>query len=225
MLYCDEIVPRDSGAWVRQKPGWDITRLRQSAYLGDWVWYRAETVSRLGGFDPERAGAEEYDLQLRLGETAPGQAAHRIVRLPEALFTRSAASRRDDIPADVFCARAAEAVTAHLTRSGIPAAVQNRQHLGLFHHLRMAADPGTATILLVDDATIADLNARVTPLLSDGVLTGPIILAGASLNEPMVKYLTAVTEQQCRAGGQGARRTPATGPVAQRGARRAPWRW
>ena len=84
MIYCDEIVPSDGGAWVRHKPAWDITRLRQAAYIGDWVWYRGETLRRLGGFDAARAGAEEYDYQLRLAETGA-----RVVRLPEALFTRA----------------------------------------------------------------------------------------------------------------------------------------
>ncbi len=61
MIYCDEIVEGENGAWVRHKPGWDVTRLRQAAYIGDWVWYRAETLRRLGGFNPARAGAEDKD--------------------------------------------------------------------------------------------------------------------------------------------------------------------
>lgn len=190
LLYCDETVPRDGGAWVRHKPAWDITRLRQSAYLGDWVWYRAETLVRLGGFDPARAGAEEYDFQLRLAETDA-----KILRLPEALFTRCADSRRDDILANEFCARAADSVTAHLTRAGLPASVQNRQHLGLFHHVRLAPDPGTSLIMLCDGAEISALDQWMTGLLTSGTLTGPIILAGAALNEPMTNYLTAVTQQ------------------------------
>ncbi|HUW80143.1 MAG TPA: hypothetical protein VMV54_04505, partial [Acidocella sp.] len=153
LIYCDEIVPREGGAWVRQKPAWDVTRLRQSAYLGDWVWYGAKTLRRLGGFDESRAGAEEYDYQLRLAETDC-----KILRLPEALFTRSPQSRRDNIPAADFCARAADAITAHLTRAGIPATVQNRQHPGLFHHLRLAPDPGTSFIMLCDGADIAALD-------------------------------------------------------------------
>jgi len=190
LLYCDEIVPRDGGAWVRHKPAWDITRLRQSAYLGDWVWYRAETLRRIGGFDAARAGAEEYDVQLRLAEIAP-----RVIRLGEALFTRSPQSRRDAIAAADFCARAADAVSCHLARSGIPATVQNRQHLGLFHHVRLAPDPGTSLIMLVEGGDIASLDQWMTGLLSGGVLTGPIILAGANLTAQMTSYLTAVTQQ------------------------------
>ena len=190
MLYCDEIVPREGGPWVRQKPAWDITRLRQAAYVGDWVWYAAKTLLRLGGFDPARAGAEEYDFQLRLAE-----AGAKVERLPEALFTRGPQSRRDSIPAAEFCANAAQAITAHLARAGLPAQVQNRQHLGLFHHLRLAPDPGTTFILLCDGAEIPQLDLWLTGLLSAGELSGPIILSGADLTPQMTTYLTAVTQQ------------------------------
>ncbi len=206
LIYCDEIVPREGGAWVRQKPAWDVTRLRQSAYLGDWVWYGAKTLRRLGGFDESRAGAEEYDYQLRLAETDC-----KILRLPEALFTRSPQSRRDNIPAADFCARAADAITAHLTRAGIPATVQNRQHPGLFHHLRLAPDPGTSFIMLCDGADIAALDQWMTALLTGNVLTGPVILTGAALDEPMTNYLTAVTQQTAALEGKVLAVPPAPG--------------
>ncbi len=190
LIYCDEAAPRDGGHWVRHKPAWDITRLRQSPFLGDWIWYRAETFQRIGGFDARRAGAEEYDYQLRLAE-----ATGRVVRLPETLFTRASLSRRDNIPSTVFLERAAEAVTAHLARSGIPAVVEQRQHLGLYRHVREAADPGTSTILLCDGAEIAMLDAWLKTLLTGSVLTGPIILAGAALSPQATRYLTQVAAQ------------------------------
>jgi hypothetical protein len=195
MLYCDEIVPRDGGAWVRHKPGWDVTRLRQSAYLGDWVWYRAAEFLALGGFDAARAGAEDYDYQLRLAETCAA-----VVRLPEALFTRSAQARRDEIKAEVFCARAAAAVAAHLARLQMPAEVQHRQHLGLFHHLRSVPDPGTSIIILCDGGEVPALDAWMSALLGGGPLSGPVILAGSALSAPMQAYLAAVTAQAASLG-------------------------
>ncbi len=190
MIYCDEIVPRAGGAWVRHKPGWDITRLRQAAYIGDWVWYRGAEVLRLGGFAPHAAGAEEYDYQLRLAETGA-----KITRLPEALFTRSAQSQRDHIETDVFCARAVAALKQHLDRVGLPAEVQSRQHAGLFHHMRLTTDPGTSILLLCDGGEIPALDGWLANLLNAGALSGPIILAGAALSLPMQNYLTAVTQQ------------------------------
>ncbi len=191
MLYCDEIVPADAGPWVRYKPGWDVTRLAQAAYIGDWVWYRGATLQRLGGLDPARAGAEEYDFQLRLAEHAP-----HVVRLAEALFTRAPLSRRDNIPSTLFGARAIEAVAAHLARSGQPAEVAPRQHLGLFRHARPSADPGTATILLCDGAEVPMLDRWLKDMLSTTVQTGPIILTGSALTPQTTSYLAQVATQR-----------------------------
>jgi GT2 family glycosyltransferase len=197
MLYCDEIVPRESGAWVRYKPGWDITRLRQAAFVGDWVWYRGPVVTALGGFDAALAGAEEYDLHLRLAEAgAP------VERLPEALFTRQAAAKRDSITVTDFIAAAGRALTAHFARAGISGTVQNRQYPGLFYHARAVADPGTAIILLCHGAEIADLDRWMTDFFSGPVLSGPVILAGHDLSEPMTRYLTEVTRQSAALEGK-----------------------
>ncbi len=190
MIYCDEMVPREGGAWVRRKPGWDVTRLRQAAYIGDWVWYGAKALRAAGGLDPARAGAEEYDLQLRLAEQEA-----MVTRLPEALFTRAPESRRDDILPDEFCTRAAEALQAHLARAGLLAQVQARQYAGLFHHSRELADPGTSIIMLCDGGDIPRLDQWLTTLLTGPALSGPIILAGAALEPGLVNYLTTVTQQ------------------------------
>ncbi len=190
LIYCDEVVPRDGGNWIRHKPAWDVTRLRQAPFLGDWVWYRSETLRRLGGFDAAFAGAEEYDYQLRLAE-----AGARIARLPETLFTRTPLSRRDNIPSTVFIHRAKDAIAAHLGRTGIPGTVEPRQHLGLYRHLRETEDPGTSIILLCDGAEIPQLDGWLKDLLGTSVLTGPIILAGADLSPPMTTYLTQVDDK------------------------------
>ncbi|OYV41275.1 MAG: hypothetical protein B7Z80_02240 [Rhodospirillales bacterium 20-64-7] len=191
MIYCDEVVPRDNGAWVRHKPGWDITRLRQAAYIGDWVWYRTEAYKNIGGFNSAFAGVEEYDLQLRLAEVEA-----RVVRLPETLFTRAAHSRRDNIPSTIFGARAIDAITEHLGRSGISALVQPRRHFGLFQHLRETADPGTSIIMLCDGADVAMLDRWLTELLSGSPLTGPIILAGSEMPSETVQYLAEVVARE-----------------------------
>ncbi len=206
MIYCDEIVPREGRAWVRYKPGWDVTRLRQAAYIGDWVWYAGAAVAGLGGFDAARAGAEEYDLQLRIAESkAP------VKRLPEALFTRAAQSRRDDIPPALFCQRALEALGAHMRREKLPGVVQNRQFPGLFHVIREVEDPGTTAILLCEGAEIADLDRCLTALLTVDALSGPVILAGAALTPGAARYLTAVAAQTAALEGKILAVPPALG--------------
>jgi len=197
MIYCDEMVQADKGPWVRFKPNWDLTRLRQAAYVGDWVWYRTDTLHRLGGLDAAQAGAEEYDYQLRLGE-----ANGRVVRLPETLFNRASLSRRDNIPSTEFGPRAVEMVRRHLERSGLPAAVEPREHLGLFRHQRTVADPGTSVVLLCDGAEIGAVDRWMNELLTGGALAGPIVLAGAALPAATARYLTAVFEQEATLGAQ-----------------------
>jgi hypothetical protein len=211
LIYCDEIVPRESGAWVRYKPGWDITRLRQAAYLGDWVWYRSTSLAAIGGFDPDFAGAEEYDCQLRLAE-----AGAKAERLAETLFTRHPAAKRDSIPLSAFINAAGAALTAHFTRAGISGTVQNRQYPGLFHHARAVSDPGTSYLLLCDGAEIADLDRWMNDLLNGPELSGPIILAGAVLSEPMARYLAEVVRQAGALGGKVLAVPPgsATSPAA-----------
>ncbi len=197
MIYCDETVQTDNGAWVRHKPGWDVTRLRQAAYIGDWVWYEGQALLRAGGFDPAFGGAEEYDVQLRMAEQAA-----EVLRLPEALFTRAPLSRRDNIPSTVFGARATNAVAAHLARAGLPATVEPRRHLGLFSHRREIPDPGTSTILLCGGGELAMLDRWLKDLLTNHVQTGPIILAGGALNPQTETYLTKVAEQAEALKGQ-----------------------
>ncbi len=197
MIYSDEVVPRETGAWIRHKPGWDVTRLRQAAYIGDWVWYGTAALRAAGGFDPEEAGAEEYGVQLRLAANSA-----KVERLAEALFIRGPQSRRDDIVPQDFCARAAEALSRHLAAAGMPAQVQNRQHPGLFHHVRDTEDPGTSIIMLCDGAEIPLLDKWLTALLSGRKLSGPVILAGAELSTEMTNYLTAVSLQREALEGQ-----------------------
>jgi GT2 family glycosyltransferase len=211
MIYCDEIVEGENAAWVRQKPGWDVTRLRQAAYIGDWVWYRGETLTRLGGFNPERAGAEEFDVQLRLAEIGA-----RVERLPEALFSRAHLSRRDNISSPVFGARARDAITGHFSRLGIAGTVRPRTHLGLFEHLRAAPDPGTSVILLCEGADMSMLDWWTNDLLASRALTGPLILAGTDSGPETAPYLTQVAEHEAALDGKvrAVRPVPGLAPAA-----------
>jgi hypothetical protein len=187
LMYCDEVVPADRGPWVRHKPGWDVTRLRQSPFVGDWVWYRGAAVLAAGGFEADFAGVEEYQMQLRLAE-----AGAKVARLAETLFHRAPLSRRDNIPATVFGKLALEAVGAHLARVGIVGEVMPRSHLGLFQHKREVADPGTAIVLLCDHAGLDEVNFWTQSLLTGPELTGPLVLAGSALAPSVASYLTQV---------------------------------
>ncbi len=118
MIYTDEIVAAGESHVIRAKPSMDINRLRESCFVGDWVWYLVDTLRHIGGFNHSLAGAEEYDAQLRIVETGA-----RIVRLPEALFARGHHTRRDATPIETSMQSAMKAIGAHLTRCGIAAGV------------------------------------------------------------------------------------------------------
>lgn len=197
MLYSDEIVPNGGNGWIRYKPNWDVTRLRQAAYIGDWVWYKHQTTQAAGGFDPAMAGAEEYDLQLRFAARNA-----RVERLPEALFTRAAQSQRDNIAHNVFCGRAVDSLSKHLALAGLPAEVQNRQYPGLFYHMRQVTDPGTTIIMLCDGAEIQAVDKWLTLLLTEQSLTAPVVLVGSDLSPSMQTYMATVAAQREALQGQ-----------------------
>ncbi len=119
------------------------------------------------------------------------------MRLPEALFTRAAHSRRDDIPADrVRGARAADAVAAISSALGIPGTVQSRAASRPVPAISgLTPTPARRIILLCDGAEIPALDRWMKGLLTDAVLTGPIVLAGAELTPETTRYLTAVAAQ------------------------------
>lgn len=216
MIYCDEIVLRDVGPWIRHKPAWEPTRLRQSPFVGDWVWYSTKALARIGGFDANFAGAEEYDVHLRLSE-----AGARVVRLPEALFTRSTLSRRDNIPSTLFMARAEAAIAASLARSGLDGVVQGRQFQGLYRHQRTLADPGTTTILLCDQTEVAAIDLWLRDYLMTTILTGPIILVGGEMPPQTLSFFQQIADKAEALEHKVLAIAPEPGQTAGDGLRRA----
>lgn len=141
MAYCDEIVSVPENSWIRFKPDWDIHRLRESCFVGDWVWYSVPVLRSLGGFPATKfqdhtdqkpdgidyQGAEEYAYQFMLYEN--GLVGKRI---PEALFVRTAESRRDGVPLQAALINAVSAIDRHLDRCGIKAKARTAQLPGTF---------------------------------------------------------------------------------------------
>jgi hypothetical protein len=141
MVYCDEIVALPENPWIRFKPDWNIHRLRESCFVGDWVWYRVADLRRLGGFPAtafldeqcklpkgtDYRGAEEYAYQLMLHEHGL-----RGMRIPEALFVRAPESRRDAVPLKTALGNAIAAIDRHLGRCGVNAKARNAVLPGTF---------------------------------------------------------------------------------------------
>ncbi|EKM98013.1 hypothetical protein MXAZACID_17686, partial [Acidocella sp. MX-AZ02] len=121
---------------------------------------------------------------------------------PEAIFIRQPGAERDDIAPQIFCARAAEALSAHLAGAGLAAEVQNRQHMGLFHHVRLTQDPGTSLIMLCDGVEIPRLDQWMTGLFSGPALSGPVILVATERESPVGTYLGEVARRGAELQGQ-----------------------
>ncbi len=108
------------------KPDFNLDYLRSLPYIGGLMLCRRSLFQALGGFDPEREGAEDYDLLLRAWEhlehTGAGESA--IGHVSGVLYHRAQGSghTRKNIPEILAAGQAA--LQAHFDRLGIAAQVQ-----------------------------------------------------------------------------------------------------
>jgi GT2 family glycosyltransferase len=75
------------------KPDWSPYYFRSYAYLGQLCVYRAELVRQVGGFRAGPAGAEDYDLLLRLVDRA-----REVRHIPAVLWHERSAPDRSALP-------------------------------------------------------------------------------------------------------------------------------
>ena len=102
------------------KPSFSMERLRCQMYLGHLLALRRTVVIEVGGFRSEFDGAQDHDLALRVAERS-----RRIVHIPRILYhwRESPGSTAMTTDAKDWAWDAgSRAVTAHLTRTGFPAA-------------------------------------------------------------------------------------------------------
>ena len=103
------------------KPDFNLDLLRSLPYIGGVLAVRREVFAELGGFDPARDGAEEYDLALRLAERLEeGRFGH----IADILYHRAAGSGRSKRPIAEICGDMPKVVQAHLDRLGIAAVAE-----------------------------------------------------------------------------------------------------
>lgn len=102
-------------------PDFNLDFLRSMPYIGNLLLIRRTLFIALGGFDPQAAGAEEYDLLLRawekIGDTGIGH-------IPEVLYHRCQDSRgRLPIPLEGILQACEQSLARHLARLNLPAQV------------------------------------------------------------------------------------------------------
>jgi hypothetical protein len=194
MLYCDEIVASGEHPWIRTKPEWDLHRLRESCFVGDWVWYASDAIRSLGGFSARYAGSEEQDLQLKIAERGLP-----VVRVPEALFVRRAGTRRDAVPLPKAIENAIAAIDDHLGRVHIAGRARSGRFPGTFEVEYPAVASPMAIGLMCERADTKTVNLAAGRILSAMkasdrlVYLTPQIDQDASLSQYLHRVATEVS--------------------------------
>ncbi len=168
MVYSDEIAASQNGPWIRAKPRMTFSRLIESCFVGDWVWYRTATLREFGGFaHHDYPGAEEYHFQMRL--VARHGHVHHVA---EPLFVRAEDTSRDGLPIETSLTSAERAINDTLRQHGIPIQATRAELPGLFVPEFGSSDTRTAVVagLRCEQATpdvVQVMVARILPTLSE----------------------------------------------------------
>jgi hypothetical protein len=109
VVYTDEQWPSTDGSGIDRKPDFLPHYLASYPYIGRLCLVAADLVREVGGFRPGFAGAEEWDLALRVAERTD-----RIAHAPVVAVTRLAAPAEDD----ATLAAGLRAVEDRVRRSG-----------------------------------------------------------------------------------------------------------
>lgn len=126
------------------KPDFSPEYLRAYNYIGNTWFVKRDRIESLGGFRPTYAGAQVYDLLLRLTEHTSA-----IVHIPKILKhtkRRAAAGKGSAVDADTACAR--QAVADHLARRGANATVGPGDYPGS-HRITYPVAPRTLVSIIV----------------------------------------------------------------------------
>jgi GT2 family glycosyltransferase len=179
VLYTDQDKCDDSGRRFSafRKPVWDPVYILGVMYAGHLLVARTALVRRVGGCDSRFDRVQDYELLLRLAETAPC-----IHHLPRVLYHWRA------LPGSIALASHAKgpidslqvaAVQAHLDRRGLP--VQARAHPRVAHRVELVLPPAASPTV----TCILPANAIAPPAFSfvEMVRLGPEASAGLAQAE------------------------------------------
>jgi O-antigen biosynthesis protein len=132
---------------VFRKPGWSPERLRTQMYTCHLSGLRRSVVEKVGGFDPEFNGSQDWDLVLRVTEVA-----RKVVHVPEVLYhwralATSTASGADAKPWAFHAGT--RALQAHCDRIFFQAEVTHFDELPGIYHLepRLLEEPLVSIVI------------------------------------------------------------------------------
>ena len=162
MIYSDEDILADGRRIAKHpKPDWSPEMFCTAMYTCHLGVYRRALATRIGGFNAEFDGCQDYDFVLRLTELT-----NRVAHIPQILYhwrahVRSSASGEQAKPYAYVAQQ--RAISAHLERIGVGADVQFGRFPG-FHRVVHRVDPSlTASVLLTvtgeDSSSVAVIEA------------------------------------------------------------------
>ena len=139
------------------KTDWAPDLLLSFPYLGHLLVVRRDLLEKIGGFRPEFDGSQDYDLMLRVTETA-----RRVVHVPKVLYHWRvvAGSAAGDEAAKPWAHDTSRRVLEDaLRRRGIDGTVEDGEFRGWYHvRRRIAGRPSVAVVIPFRDQ--ASLTAR-----------------------------------------------------------------
>jgi GT2 family glycosyltransferase len=157
VFYSDEdmLLPSGRRGFPFLKPGWSPETLVGMNYVTHFVMARRRLVDEVGGLRPERDGAQDHDLLLRLAEQTT--AVHHV---PEVLYSwrHSASSTAMTAEAKPWAYEAGRlAVEDALERRGLEGTVTAGQFPGAYHVRYAPPSPAPAVEILVPTRDRAEL--------------------------------------------------------------------
>ncbi len=130
------------------KPDWSPERLRTQMYTCHLSVMRRDLVEKVGGFDPEFEGSQDWDLVLRVTEKA-----RRVVHVPRVLYhwrtlETSTAGAGEEAKPWAFEA-GTRAIQAHCDRTGVPAiASRDTEHPGVYRlEPKLESEPSVSIVI------------------------------------------------------------------------------
>lgn len=114
------------------KPDFNLDLLRSNNYICHFLVVRTELAKKVGGFNSDYDGAQDYDFILRIVENIPISAIHHIdkVLYHWRCHSKSTAANPDS---KLYAYESGKrAVIDHLKRKGIKAEVSDTKHLGFY---------------------------------------------------------------------------------------------
>lgn len=147
------------------KPDFNLTLLRTQNYICHFLVVKADVIGKIGGFNQEYDGAQDFDFVLRASEVLkPNQIAHIPMILYHWRMHESSTASNPESKMYAFTA-GLRAVQDHLKRLGIKANIEMGKSLGIYDvHYTVEGNP-LVSIIIPSKDHFEDLKRAVKSVL------------------------------------------------------------